>query len=202
MVHSDVFPKHVVSSDAKVVVVKEVDVSNQFKNEKEFEFCDHVLQWIRTEALKLDFGMVIGRSDNDSNKRSAFVTMTSERSGKYKTPLWNFKRDDTDSRKCEYPFKLPGYMLTNKKLRFNVIYGLHNHDLCEKLVGRLIACRLMLEEKKCVSDMTLNLVQPKNILTTLKCKRPENISNMKQVYNIWYQNNKALRGYRSECKNY
>ncbi|XP_050920180.1 protein FAR1-RELATED SEQUENCE 5-like [Lathyrus oleraceus] len=52
----------------------------------------------------------------------------------------------------------------------------------------------MSEEKECVVDMTLNLVQPKNILTTLKRKRPENISNIKQVYNIKYQTNKALRG--------
>ncbi|XP_050876455.1 protein FAR1-RELATED SEQUENCE 5-like [Lathyrus oleraceus] len=42
--------------------------------------------------------------------------------------------------------------------------------------------------------MTLNLVQPKNILATLKLKRPKNISNIKQVYNIRYQTNKTLMG--------
>ncbi|XP_050918727.1 uncharacterized protein LOC127136177 [Lathyrus oleraceus] len=54
----------------------------------------------------------------------------------------------------------------------------------------------MPEEKECVDDITLNLVQPKNILVTLKRKRPENISNIKQVYNSQYQTNKALRGGR------
>ncbi|XP_050909697.1 protein FAR1-RELATED SEQUENCE 5-like [Lathyrus oleraceus] len=48
--------------------------------------------------------------------------------------------------------------------------------------------------------MTLNLVQPKNILATLKCKRPENISNIKKVYNIWYQTNKALMGDKTEMQ--
>lgn len=74
-----------------------------------------------------------------------------------------------------------------------MICGLHNHDLCEKLVGHPIACRLMPEENECVSDMTLNLVQPKNILATLNRKRPRNIVNISQVYNIWYRNYKALR---------
>lgn len=68
-----------------------------------------------------------------------------------------------------------------KKWRFNVICDLHNHDMCEKLTGHSIACRLMPEEKEIVSDMTLNMVQPKNILATLKHKIPKNILNIKQV---------------------
>lgn len=48
MAHPDVFPKHVVSLDARGVVVNEVDVGNQFKNKQEFEFHDHMLQWLQT----------------------------------------------------------------------------------------------------------------------------------------------------------
>lgn len=186
MVHPDVFPKHIVSPDTKGVIVKAVEVENQFKNEQEFEFHDHMLQWIRAEAFKMRFGVVIEISDNGSDRRCAFVTITCERSGKYRPPLRNFKQDDTSSRKCECPFNLHGYMLANKKLRFNVICDLHNNDMCERLVGHPIVCRLMPEEKECVADMTLNLVQPKNMLATLKHKRPKNISNIKQVYNIRY----------------
>lgn len=51
--------------------------------------------------------------------------------------------------------------------------ALHNYELCEKLVGHPVACRLMPEDKECVSYMTLNLVQPKNILATLKRKDPK-----------------------------
>lgn len=91
MVHPNVFPKHVVSQDVKCVAAKEVNVGNQFKNEHEFEFCDHMLQWIRMEASKLGFGVVIVRSDNDSDRRGTFVTMTCERSGKYIPHLRNFK---------------------------------------------------------------------------------------------------------------
>lgn len=38
-----VFPKLVASPDVKGVVVKEVDIGNQFKYEQEFEFRDHML---------------------------------------------------------------------------------------------------------------------------------------------------------------
>ncbi|XP_050893360.1 uncharacterized protein LOC127099673 [Lathyrus oleraceus] len=129
-----------------------------------------------------------------------FVTMTCERSGKYKYLLRNFKRDNTGSRKCKCPFKVHGYMLANKNWRFNVICGLHNHDLCEKIVGHPSVCQLMPEEKEYVVDMTLNLVQPKNILATLKRKRLENISNIKQVYNIWHLTYKPLMRDRTEMQ--
>lgn len=44
MVIPDVFLKKVMSPNVKGVVVKAVDVGNQFKNEHEFEFRDHMLQ--------------------------------------------------------------------------------------------------------------------------------------------------------------
>ena len=53
-----------------------------------------------------------------------------------------------------------------------IICDLCNHDLCEKSSDHPIACRLMPEENEYVSDMTLNLVHPKNIIVTLKRKRP------------------------------
>lgn len=61
-------------------------------------------------------------------------------------------------------------MLENKNQIFNVIYGLHNHDLWEKLVGHPSVCRLMLAEKEYVADMTLNLVQPKKYICNLETK--------------------------------
>lgn len=118
MVHPNIFPTHVVSQDAKGVIVKVVDLGNQFKNKQEFEFRNHMLQWIRTETSKLGFSVVIERPGDGSDRRCAFVIMTYERSGKYRPHLRNFKRDDTSSRKCECPFKLHGYMLANKKWVF------------------------------------------------------------------------------------
>lgn len=58
------------------------------------------------------------------------------------------------------------YHKSNNTLIFNMICDIHNHALCLKLVGHPIVCRLDFEEKKLVSDMTSNMVQPKNILIT------------------------------------
>lgn len=58
----------------------------------------------------------------------------------------------------------------------------------------------MQEEKECITNMTLNLVQTKNILATLKRKKPKNISNIKQVYNIRYQTNQTLIWDRTEMQ--
>ncbi|XP_058763594.1 protein FAR1-RELATED SEQUENCE 5-like [Vicia villosa] len=48
--------------------------------------------------------------------------------------------------------------------------------------------------------MFLNFVQLKNILATLKRKEPDNISNIRQVYNQRHRNNKASRGYRNKMQ--
>ncbi|CAK8576397.1 unnamed protein product [Lathyrus sativus] len=205
MVHPDNISKELVStndvsSNVQGVVVKLVDVNVNFNNKKEFDDRDSMLSWIRRTATKLDFGVVIGRSNNGSEIRNVFVTLLCERSGKYQTPLWKFKRDDTSSRKCECPFMVRGYMLSTKKWKFSVICGLHNHELFLKLQGHPSVCRLKSEEKTCISNMTLNLVQPKNILATLKRKKPDNISNIRQMYNIQYRANKAVKGDRSEMQ--
>lgn len=63
--------------------------------------------------------------------------------------------------------------LSNNTGKFNVIGGVHNYDMCRKLVDHSIACRLKDEENKAIFDMTLNMVQPKNTLASLKWKRPE-----------------------------
>ncbi|XP_058783670.1 uncharacterized protein LOC131658390 [Vicia villosa] len=182
------------------VVVNAVDVGGDFNNKEEFDDCDSMLTWIRRSATNIGFGVVKGRSDNGSKRRNAFITVLCERSGKYHTPLHKFKRDDMGSRKCECPFKIRGYMLARKKWKFRVISGLHNHELCSKLQGHPSACRLKPEEKTCISDMFLNIVQPKNILSTLKRKELESVSNITQVYNIRYCNNKAIRGDKSEMQ--
>ncbi|CAK8541156.1 unnamed protein product [Lathyrus sativus] len=128
----------------------------------------------------------------------ALLGLLCERSGSYQTLVRKLKKDG--SRKCECLFLLRGCMLANKKWRFNVICSLHNYELCLKLAGYPNVCWLKLEEKEYISDMTLNLVQPKNILATLKRKQTDNISNIKQVYNIRYLTNKTIRGDMTEMQ--
>lgn len=124
-----------------------------------------------TEDIKLRFIIVIGRSDNSSDRRHAFVIIRRERSSKYTKPIYKLKQDETRTRKYKCPFKLREYLITNNTWTFNVVFGIYNHDLCYKLVGHPIACCLNSVENCLVYDMTLNMVQPKNILATLKHKK-------------------------------
>ncbi|XP_058726763.1 uncharacterized protein LOC131598150 [Vicia villosa] len=182
------------------VVAKMVDVGGDFSSKEDFDDRESMLTWICRNATNLDFIVVIGRSDNGTARRNPFVTMMCKRSDKYLPPLRNFKRNDTGTRKCECPFKIRCYMLASKKWRCYVIYGLHNHDLCAKLQGHPSVCRLNPEEKTSIKDMSLNLVQLKNIFAPLKRKEPNNVSNIRQVYNQRHRNNKASRGDRSEMQ--
>lgn len=153
-----------------------------------------MLQGVRRKTEKLGFGIIIWRSDNGSDRRQTFVTMICKRNGTYQLSIRNLKRDDTRSRKCECPFKLCGYCMEDDTWKFNVISVIHNHALHDRLPGNPIVCHLISQERELVSDMTLNMVAPKNILAYLKQKRPLNVSNIKQIYNVHARNNKAVRG--------
>ncbi|XP_058782668.1 uncharacterized protein LOC131657225 [Vicia villosa] len=205
MVHPDNISKELVSTNdvspiVQGVVVKLVDVGGDFNNKQEFDDHDTMLTWIRRTATRLGFGVVIGRSDNGSERSNVFVTLLCERSVKYQTPLRKFKRDDTGSRNVKVLLKFVVTCLATKKWKFSVIYGLYNHELCSKLQGHPSVCRLKPKGKTHISDMILNLVQPKNTLPTLKRKEHDNVSNIRQVYNILYRTNKAIRRDRSEMQ--
>ncbi|XP_058776942.1 protein FAR1-RELATED SEQUENCE 5-like [Vicia villosa] len=77
---------------------------------------------------------------------------------------------------------------------------MHNHGLDDKLLGHSIVFCLVPEDKELVSDMTLNMVAPKNILVYLKQKNTLNVSNIKQIYKVRAQDNKAIRGPRSKMQ--
>ncbi|XP_058783444.1 protein FAR1-RELATED SEQUENCE 5-like [Vicia villosa] len=94
MVHPDMFRKAVstkvnddansdeVNDDAKTIVV-EIDVVQQFSNDQVFNARQHMFDWVRMEASKLGFDVVIERSDNSTSRRQAFATIICERGGKY-----------------------------------------------------------------------------------------------------------------------
>lgn len=144
MVHPYMFPKVIMSVDVKSVKPKhdvkpdeanddvqseeanddvkpnarpadvKVDVPAKVTNKETFFVCEHMLQQVCREAGKLRFGVVIGRPDNGSDRRQAFVTTLCERSDTYQANIRKLKRGDTRSRKCECPFKLCGYRMEDE----------------------------------------------------------------------------------------
>lgn len=96
--------------------------------------------------------------------------------------------------------KLHGYCKVNDTWKFNVISSIHNHVLQIELAVHPIVFHLKPEEKENILYMYLIRVAPKNILACLKQKRPESVSNIKQVYNVCYRNNMGRRGPRTEMQ--
>lgn len=136
MVHPDMFPKAIVSVNVRPTEMKH------------YNGCE--------ERPKNWLWRLIGRLDNDSDRRQAFVTMVCEINDMYQPWIRKLKWDDTGSRKCECPFDLREYRMTDETWKFNVISDIHNHAFDDKLVGHPIVCRLVSEEREFISDMTLN----------------------------------------------
>ncbi|KEH18712.1 otubain, putative [Medicago truncatula] len=81
-----------------------------------------------------------------------------------------------------------------------MLNGFHNHEFEAKLGGHLLAVRLKEEEKRRVVDMRKSLALPRDILTDLKEKNKESVTNIKQVYNAWTRWRKSLRGDKMEMQ--
>lgn len=113
------------------------------------------------------------------------------------------KRDNIRTRKYWCTFKLHGYHKANNTWIFNVICVVHDYGLGHKLRGHPIVCNLntsIQKKKKLVSHMTLNMVQPKNILSILKRKKPKSVLSIRQMYSVNIWNNKAIWGQNFEMQ--
>src|SRR3954466_3364267 len=164
-------------------MINAVDVRQHFTNDRSFVSREQLIDWVRNESSKLGFGIVILRSDNGNSRRKAFVVLNYERGGSYVQSNRVLKHEDTGSRKCGCPFKLRATRRVDDLRRLTVICGMHNHALDVKLHEHPMACRLSHEERNVISDLTIVKVAPRNILADLKRKKPDSVSNIKQIYN-------------------
>jgi len=175
----------------------EVNTASFFLTKNRWRERDDLLGWIRRQAARAGFTISI---DKLSIKNS-MVTLQYERSGVYK-PLKRRKKlnfEGTSSRKCDCPFRLRGYFEKNTNdWSLAMLNGIHNHELEPKLGVHLLAGKIKEEEKKRVFDMTKSLTLPRNILTDLKKKNKESVTNIKQVYNALTRWRKGIKGDKTE----
>ncbi|GAU16259.1 hypothetical protein TSUD_298910 [Trifolium subterraneum] len=174
-----------------------IDIGHQFVTEAKEESKDVLISWARKVAEKLKFTIIIRRLDNGGDKsRKPFFALQCERSGKYVPPTKKLKFDCMGTRKCGCPFRLRGYYTKETKLwHMTVVNGIHNHKLDTELEGHLVAGRLKPEEKVFLDEMTKNFVPPRNIISTLKDRDPENTMSSKQVYNARYRSVSLLNSF-------
>ncbi|CAJ2675026.1 uncharacterized protein LOC123915382 [Trifolium pratense] len=175
-------------------VVDSLDFAKNFATDDKFSTRDDLLKWVRGEALKLGFAIIIAKSDNGSDTRKQTLVLGCERGGVYRKRQKKLKGQDRRTIKCECPFRLRGYFLSSGVWKITVVCGKHNHEMKKDLEGHPIARRLNIEDIKLVQEMTSNRVQPKNILMTLKKRRYDNVANIKHIYNVRHRYNKSIKG--------
>lgn len=74
--------------------------------------------------------------------------------------------------------------MTSNVRKFIMVCGVHNYDLDQKLINHHIFDLINVDEKKFIAEMTMNLIHSKNIVVTLKIKKPDNVTNIKNIYNV------------------
>lgn len=126
-----------------------------------------MFNWVCAEASKLGMVIIIGRYHSSFYKRPTFVRMKYDIYGEYKKYIPKLKCDDLLS--CA------GTTRQKNVWKFNMLHNVHSHRLDHKLSNHPTAIRLDCDENKFFAKMTMKMVMPKNILTTLKRKRPDNV---------------------------
>lgn len=180
----------------------EFDTRESFETDQLFKTREDLLRWVRDVAARLRFAIVIERSDNGSDRRKQQLVLGCERGGVYKRTSKKVKFEETGTRKCQCPFRLRGYFLSSKQWSLSVVNGVHNHEFDRELDGHLIAGRLKPEEMEVIAEMTRNLVVPRKIMTTLKERDPNNVTNKKQIYNACHRLKAKVRGSRTEMQHF
>lgn len=155
-----------VNSDVWKLCDNEVDTSHFFLSRDTWKDKDELLGWVRRQANRAGFKVIIKRS---YELRNPMLELDCERSGEHKVPKRKVKHEATGSRKCGCLFKVRGYVVREDNAwRLAILNGVHNHEIVSYVAGHLLAGRLMKDDKKIVHDLTNSSVKQKNILTNLK----------------------------------
>ena len=91
-------------------------------------------------------------------------------------------------------------LTSNDDWSVKVVCGFHNHQATKQLEGHSYAGRLSDGEKNILSDLTKNLVKPKNILLSIKNHDEYNVSTMKTIYNAHHKHRLLTTAGRSQMQ--
>ena len=161
------------------------------------------MQWAQSVAYEIRFVAVIMRSsiNNGMRERTSFVLIGCEMTSQYRSKKKDFVRRDTDSGKCECPFKFRGKpMVGGQGWMVKLMCGSHNHELVKSLVGHPYVSRLTKDEKTIIVVMIRSMVKPRNILLTLKEHNVNSCTTIKQIYNARSVYHSSIRGSHTEMQ--
>ncbi|PNX66053.1 otubain, partial [Trifolium pratense] len=150
----------------------EIDTSEHFVPKETYKDRDELIKWVKGQAEKLHFTVVIVRSDQGLVSGKPCFMLGYEQGGVYRLSNKKARKkisiEERGSRKIGCPFRLRGYLPKLKEWNLTIVSGIHNHVLDKVLQGHLVVGRLKPEEKEMVAEMSENLIPPRNIMSTLK----------------------------------
>lgn len=92
------------------------------------------------------------------------------------------------------PFELTGqYKLVLGGWQLVVVNDTHNHEASQHLEGHSMAMKMTEEEVGFVRQMSKQKMQPRNILSEIKKKNPDNVSVPRTLYNVIQRINRENR---------
>ena len=90
-------------------------------------------------------------------------------------------------------FRLHDYLLKLNEWSLSIVNGAHNHLIELKLNGHFLANGINVEENGIVEDVSRNMTQPTNISMAFKDKRKDNVTIIKQDYDVHQRYKKYIR---------
>ncbi|AES62388.1 FAR1 DNA-binding domain protein [Medicago truncatula] len=174
-----------------------INQREHFTTKHKFATRNDLLKWVGEKARKLGFSIVIGKSDNSGNGRSAFVTLICERGGSYTEYKRKSRRQIVGSVKRECPFRLRGYLLAGGEWSLKVGDGKHNHDMTDVLKGHKTVGHLNPNERVHLEEMVDSNVPPRQMFTNLKKMNRTTSTTIKHVYNASYRYRRSIRDTRN-----
>ncbi|KAH6787647.1 hypothetical protein C2S52_007199, partial [Perilla frutescens var. hirtella] len=185
---------------------KTLDSLNAFYTNNVFNSKEDLVAWARETGKKLGYIIIIVSSQSRIGGRKARLRLACERSGTYKLPkniisTDTMSRKRTGTKKIGCPFMLQGVKLEkDDDWLVKVICEIHNHPPIEHFEGHSFVGRLNKDEETILSDMTNNMIRPRNILMTIKEKNKKNTTTMKTIYNVRHRYRMVEKAGRSQMQ--
>ncbi|KAL8195352.1 hypothetical protein R6Q57_025755 [Mikania cordata] len=155
--------------------------TSAFSTDMVFKSRHDLCNWVQKVGRSLGYVIVTKRSKTNASGVTSTVFLKCDRGGTYKSKSSIRNRV---SKKTNCQFELVGkYLKMHNIWTLRVICDKHNHEPTLHMEGHPYAKRLSTNETHLVSDLVRKNVKPQAILSTLKEKYKNNVSNIKTIYN-------------------
>ena len=156
---------------------------------------EQMTEWVQNIARELGFVTVKNRTKSLFGQMNE-INYRCTKGGKYEPKCSGKRKTKTCKTGC--PFRLvTKYHRTQNYWILRVKDDTHNHDMLESLHGVPYAMRLQNDEVGLVDELTQYNVRPRNILSTIQGRNPDNESSLRTIYNTQDKLRRARVGNRT-----